>query len=438
MSFLSIISPYSNLILKDLLNTDLSMANGYVGIFSIPLGFICFYYYRKEKNLFRYVIFFISFFLISLGGYGGIKTILYYILPPIRYMQYNSPFRYVWIFMICLGAGVGFTIMEEKRNVLIKYFKPFFCWFLVILLSSGILVFLLLTSNLLIPRHLHLLFAPSLVLFPGLLITLFVFRNRMDTKTTLVMNIFLGLVIIDSAFHFYSNRRTVYQKRNLTYDEKSPHIKNTALDRGPDKRIPQYTVREYNRQYLTKEFLIFSYTTLTESIYRKLTYESRFRSVMELPDFYWLTPGVEKMQESDKNRVISILASKGKDDNIPVFVADDLPLAGKPVKFGTYGGITVLHYSPEYIRIKVSVPDREGAFLASTERYTKDWEAYMDGKEIRVFRHNVYFRGLAIPGGDHIIEWKYNPGYWLPLVVLSYSCITVFIIAAIIFIRKKI
>ena len=66
------------------------------------------------------------------------------------------------------------------------------------------------------------------------------------------------------------------------------------------------------------------------------------------------------------------------------------------------------------------VPDPGGAILASTERYAEGWNVTIDGIREEVRRINFFFRGTIVPFGEHIIEWRYEPSYWLPLVILSY------------------
>ena len=41
--------------------------------------------------------------------------------------------------------------------------------------------------------------------------------------------------------------------------------------------------------------------------------------------------------------------------------------------------------------------------------YDKGWTAYVDGEEIPHFRANYILRAAALPGGNHKLEFKFEP-----------------------------
>jgi hypothetical protein len=141
--------------------------------------------------------------------------------------------------------------------------------------------------------------------------------------------------------------------------------------------------------------------------------------VLSLPQRFWLSPGVETAPSRD--HALSALAQTGAGQPVPVFV--EQPLAGLPpgrVIPGTFGRVAISRYAPEEIEMTVQVPGSTGALLASTERYAAGWQAFVDGVQVPVEKVNLYFRGVAIPPGQHQVVWKYQPARWVALVWLSY------------------
>ena len=47
--------------------------------------------------------------------------------------------------------------------------------------------------------------------------------------------------------------------------------------------------------------------------------------------------------------------------------------------------------------------------LVLTDLYYADWHAYIDGVEIEIYPVNTLFRGVVVPEGEHLIEFKYKP-----------------------------
>lgn len=66
----------------------------------------------------------------------------------------------------------------------------------------------------------------------------------------------------------------------------------------------------------------------------------------------------------------------------------------------------VTRYEPNRIQLETRNPN--AGFLALSEVYFRGWEAWLDGKRIPVEKVNYLFRGVAIPAGDHRLEFVYR------------------------------
>jgi uncharacterized membrane protein YfhO len=59
------------------------------------------------------------------------------------------------------------------------------------------------------------------------------------------------------------------------------------------------------------------------------------------------------------------------------------------------------------MRVKVKA-DRDG-FLVLSDQVYPGWHAYLDSKQTDIFVANGFTRAVAIPQGEHLVEFKYEP-----------------------------
>lgn len=69
--------------------------------------------------------------------------------------------------------------------------------------------------------------------------------------------------------------------------------------------------------------------------------------------------------------------------------------------------VRVVSYAPSAIRLETvaSAP----SFLVATESYYPGWEATIDGIPTRVYPTDAAFRGVSIPAGTHIVDFRFVP-----------------------------
>jgi len=80
-----------------------------------------------------------------------------------------------------------------------------------------------------------------------------------------------------------------------------------------------------------------------------------------------------------------------------------------------------------YVTFKVRA--HQPAFLATTDAYDRNWKAYIDGAREKVYLCNYYFRGICVPPGEHIVEFKYRPlSFSIGLIVTLSSLILTLLI----------
>jgi uncharacterized membrane protein YfhO len=70
--------------------------------------------------------------------------------------------------------------------------------------------------------------------------------------------------------------------------------------------------------------------------------------------------------------------------------------------------ISLTDYEPNYLKY-TSTSASDGIVIFSEIYYEKGWNAYVDGELKPHFRANYVLRGMQVPTGNHIIEFKFEP-----------------------------
>jgi hypothetical protein len=76
--------------------------------------------------------------------------------------------------------------------------------------------------------------------------------------------------------------------------------------------------------------------------------------------------------------------------------------------------------------------------LVLADAYYPGWRVYVDGKEEKIYRANLFFRAVKLAAGAHRVEFRYEPrsfqiGLWISLTTLA----VIVVASAGIFIRKR-
>ncbi|HLV70578.1 MAG TPA: YfhO family protein, partial [Xanthomarina sp.] len=89
------------------------------------------------------------------------------------------------------------------------------------------------------------------------------------------------------------------------------------------------------------------------------------------------------------------------DNGYASFLKDDIMI-------DTTAAITVEVYEPNYIKYK-SKSAVDGFAVFSEIYYKEGWNAYVDGQLTPYSRVNYVLRGMNVPAGEHVIEFKFEP-----------------------------
>ncbi len=74
----------------------------------------------------------------------------------------------------------------------------------------------------------------------------------------------------------------------------------------------------------------------------------------------------------------------------------------------TNASISLTSYRPDHLVYEYSSPN-DALAVFSEIWYDKGWKAFVDGKELPILRANYVLRALQLPGGNHTVEFKFEP-----------------------------
>ena len=152
--------------------------------------------------------------------------------------------------------------------------------------------------------------------------------------------------------------------------------------------------------------------------------DTEFLKALEQQPRFWLAPQVTYAAEEDKE-ALNILRNQDGSSGMPIFIhngaSQDTDRAQQPVVPGSYGKVAVLDYQPEEIKLTAEAP--EACWLYASERWAPGWKAYLDGKEVPIYKANFAFRAVPIPAGKHSLRMRYEPWIYKPLLVVAWSTI---------------
>ncbi len=91
----------------------------------------------------------------------------------------------------------------------------------------------------------------------------------------------------------------------------------------------------------------------------------------------------------------------------------------------------ITKYEPE--RVVVEIESKSDSFLILTDAYYPGWKATLNGEPAPIYKADLMFRGVAVPAGQHEVEFTYEPASYRLGKIFSLAgllLITIFLVIA--------
>ena len=145
----------------------------------------------------------------------------------------------------------------------------------------------------------------------------------------------------------------------------------------------------------------------------------------------YVVPAAE--HENDHGKTLERLASKDFDPLATVLVDE-------PMSFSNTAGFQaeaqILEYENHLVNIQASL-DSPG-ILVLADSFYPGWNAYVNGRQEKIYRANLFFRGVSLSAGKHTVQFRYEPRSFA--IGRAVSIITLLFIVAIsilLYLRKR-
>jgi hypothetical protein len=99
--------------------------------------------------------------------------------------------------------------------------------------------------------------------------------------------------------------------------------------------------------------------------------------------------------DSLKTKIKAVTTSSSIESN-KVFTLDSM------------ASIALKEVKPNYLKYE-SINSNDGFAVFSEIYYGNGWKTFLDGEKVDIIRVNYILRGMEIPKGNHVIEFKFDP-----------------------------
>jgi hypothetical protein len=150
----------------------------------------------------------------------------------------------------------------------------------------------------------------------------------------------------------------------------------------------------------------------------------------------WFVDKVQFVKNNDEEMV----AISSFDPKKEAIIHDEFKAQLDDKNLGTSfnGKINLVSYHPDHLKYEYSI-GKSALAVFSEIWYPKGWKLYIDGEEKQYIRANYILRAAKLPGGNHTLEWKFEPeSYYFGEKISLIGSILLSLILAFAFFKERI
>lgn len=414
---------------------------GYVGILSLAFALLAAVFLFKKRDVFIFVILALFAFLWAQGRFSPLFAIMWAVVPVIRLFRAPVKLLFSLEFFLAILAGFGFDFLRERLTAARSNLSRFGA-------SISILIVLLVYGDLLYNNWRlqptvsgkEWLSSPQAVSFLKERLDEVFFQtyshgtNNLDYQTTkdvklqkdfqnilpADLNLIFDLPNNREDFSLFLKRQKMLNSENTILDlEKGilrlpPRLKKSLALQGVKFLLSDLPFEDSDLS-LVKE-IPFS-QEVEHMAFLKSPYDKTVRIKVEKTHIYEnenayprinFVSQVKSLEGKSEDEVLEALLTPDFDPTQEVILEEavDFETEDKEVP----AALRVEKYEEQKTEIRV-ISEKPG-FLVLARTFYPGWKAFIDGEKTKIYRANYAFQAVAVPEGEHLIEFSFEPTYW--------------------------
>jgi len=141
----------------------------------------------------------------------------------------------------------------------------------------------------------------------------------------------------------------------------------------------------------------------------------------------------QAMKETNSDDVLRRLSSSNFDPFKSVVIEEDLRVIPRQPLAAT---AKIIRYENQSVVIRATL--NSAGVLVLADSYYPGWKAYVDGREQRILRANLFFRAVKLSRGDHTVEFCYRPrSFAIGLAVSMSTLCALTLMSVFVYLRRR-